>query len=553
MRLLRLLAAVIAAVLLTMPMAAQAQDQEQVKSFAVMPFKINGPDKYQYLSQGIQSMLVSRLNWPGKLEAMSKDAVSGLPTPASGEAATAALAGIKADYLVYGDATILGEQASLDVNVAGADGSFHTEAVQSDLSGLIPALQGVATKINTDLFKRPGQAEAKADDKPAPVNRMNPELLFNEQNANQEYYLNPQFRYAGGAETPGRWRSPSLRFSANGMIAADLDNDGQTELVFITENTVYVYMYQEGRLVEVDQLRPSTRIHMLNVNVIDLNNDGFMEIAVSSDLDENPWGLILNFKGGKLQVVQDRLRFYMNVVKLPPDYRPALLGQKKGHVSLFDASIHEVAYMSGGYTLGKKVAVPEDANVFNFCYLPQPGGDYRIIVINDQDRILTFTPRFDRVAETEDRYAGSSIGFEYPSAVPGLKGNPDEDLMMSYYIPLRLVTNNLDDEGGYELLVNKNVSIAAIFFPRYRSFSQGELHNMFWDGVGMSLSWKTRRIKGTVVDYGIGDVNNDGAEDLYVCVVTYPGALGVAERKTMLITYQLDLGATQSAAPKAEE
>lgn len=549
MRFLRLMAALLAAALLTIPTAATAQ--EEAKSFAVMPFKVNGPDKYQYLSQGIQSMLVSRLNWPEKMEALPKDAVSGKVLPDSREAANSLLGDIKADYLVWGEATILGDQANLDVNVAGADKDGFTESVQSDLSGLIPALQGVADKINADLFKRPEETSGAADG-PKPVNRMNPDLLFNEQNAAQQYYLNPQFRYAGGSETPGRWRSPSLRIVANGMLAADLDNDGTTELVFITENTISIYVHQEGRLVLRDELKPATRIHMLNVNALDTNNDGYMEIIVSCDLDEKPWGLILNYKDGKLQMIQERLRFYMNVVRLPPDYRPTLLGQKKGHIELFAPFIHEVAYMSGGYTLGKKVAVPEKANVFNFCYLPQPGGDYRIIVVSDEDRLLTFTPRFERVAATEDRFAGSGIGFEYPSSVPGLQGNPDS-LMMSYYIPLRLVPNNLDKEGSYELLVNKNVSIAAVFFPRYRSFQQGELHNLFWDGIGMSLAWKTRRIKGTVVDYGLGDVNNDGNEELYVCVVSYPGTLGVSNRKTMLITYQLDLSSPKPGAVPGNE
>lgn len=550
MRLLRYMAALMAAALLTIPVAAQAQ--EGVKSFAVLPFKVNGPDKYQYLSQGIQSMLVSRLNWPGKMEHMPKDAASGLAAPDSRPAAMAMLGDIKADYLVWGDATILGDQANLDVHVAGANDAFFTETVQSNLSGLIPALQGVASKINTDLFQRP--EEAATASAPEPINRMNPELVFNEQSANQEYYLNPQFRYAGGSENPGRWRSPSLRFAANGMVAADLDSDGTTELVFIDETTIRVYVHQEGRLILKDELQPSTRHHMLNLNAIDTNNDGYLEIVVSTELEAAPWGLILNYRGGKLQIVQERLRFYMNVVKLPPDYRPTLLGQKKGHIGLFDPSIHEVAYMSGGYSLGKKVAVPEKANVFNFCFLPQPGGDYRIIMVSKEDRLLTFTSRFERVAMTEDRFAGSSIGFEYPSSVPGLKGNPEADLMISYYIPLRLVTNNLDGQGGYELLVNKNVSMAAVFFPRFRSFPQGELHNLFWDGIGMSLSWKTRRIKGTVVDYGLGDVNNDGQDELYVCVVSYPGALGVSERKTLVVTYQLDLNTTNpSSAPRADE
>ena len=44
----------------------------EVKTFAVAPFTVHGPEKYQYLSQGVQSMLESRMNWPGHLAPMDK-------------------------------------------------------------------------------------------------------------------------------------------------------------------------------------------------------------------------------------------------------------------------------------------------------------------------------------------------------------------------------------------------------------------------------------------------------------------------------------------------
>jgi hypothetical protein len=111
--------------------------------------------------------------------------------------------------------------------------------------------------------------------------------------------------------------------------------------------------------------------------------------------------------------------------------------------------------------------------------------------------------------------------------------------MLNYYIPLRMVPVNLNKDKAYEVLVNRNISVAAQFFSRYRSFPQGEVHTLFWDGIGLSLAWKTRRIKGTVVDYGINDVDNNGTMDLYTCVVTHPGAMGFGSRKTFVVAYPL--------------
>ncbi len=48
-------------VLLVCALPAAAKDS---KTFAVMPFSVHGPQEYQYLSQGIPSMLTTRLAWP---------------------------------------------------------------------------------------------------------------------------------------------------------------------------------------------------------------------------------------------------------------------------------------------------------------------------------------------------------------------------------------------------------------------------------------------------------------------------------------------------------
>jgi len=60
--------------------------------------------------------------------------------------------------------------------------------------------------------------------------------------------------------------------------------------------------------------------------------------------------------------------------------------------------------------------------------------------------------------------------------------------------------------------------------------------------VGMSMAWKTRRIKGTVVDLGVDDLKNDGKRQLIVCLNTYSGAAGLSAEKTVIVTYDLDTG-----------
>jgi hypothetical protein len=103
-----------------------------------------------------------------------------------------------------------------------------------------------------------------------------------------------------------------------------------------------------------------------------------------------------------------------------------------------------------------------------------------------------------------------------------------------------LLPTNLDNTGNYELIVARPISIAADFFSNFRNFSQGEIHSLEWDGIGLNIVWKTRRIKGTIVDYAIADYDNNGNNDLVVCVQTYPGATGLKAKRTIVVAYPLD-------------
>lgn len=117
-----------------------------------------------------------------------------------------------------------------------------------------------------------------------------------------------------------------------------------------------------------------------------------------------------------------------------------------------------------------------------------------------------------------------------------------------FYIPMRMLAVDFEHDGNYELIVNKPISTASEIFDRYRFFPQSEIHSLFWDGIGLNLQWKTRRIKGSMVDYTIADANNDGIPDLVTCLNTHPGALGVKARKTIIMLYPLDMSQTNPGA-----
>jgi hypothetical protein len=523
------------------------------KRFAVLPFAVHGPDQYAYLGQGIQTMLTSRLKWAGRFEDLDRTLITQarVSTPVSREQAQAALAKLNVDYLIYGSLTILGEQVSLDMFITDRAGQTSPQAAQVPLDDLIPTLERIAENINSQIFGRPqiaqaAQAAQAAPQEAIPAAPLHPDLIRNEHGlARGPHTLSPAILYSGAAETPGRWRSQSLPFSSLGMVVGDADGNGKNEIFVLTDNKVMAYHVLENRLMPLAEYTAPIRFQCLNINLLDINRDGIQEIIVSAIMEESPLSFVLNFVDGKFTLVEERIPFYLNVVRMPPEYSPTLIGQRKGQQQPFDGNVHEVLRMGGKLELGRMINLPREANVFNFAYLPQDN-DYKLIIADKSDRLRIYSSQNAFQAVTDESYAGSALGLMMDPSLPGIKQDPDGDYLEFYYIPSRLVPVNLSPKGErWDLLVNRNISMAAQFFARYRYFPQGEIHALFWDGINLNINWKTQRIRGTVVDYGLADMMNDGGTELFVLVNTHPGVTGFTERRTIILSYTLNLEGLQ--------
>ena len=105
MRLIRMCALLLAALCLYQPAWAQTK----AKTFAVLPMKVLGPEKYAYLGPAIQTMLTSRLTWAGRLVPMDKSRLDAAhpAQPASVSDGLNTVQSLGVDYLVWGTVSIV--------------------------------------------------------------------------------------------------------------------------------------------------------------------------------------------------------------------------------------------------------------------------------------------------------------------------------------------------------------------------------------------------------------------------------------------------------------
>lgn len=534
-----------AVVMALMVLLATATTAVAAKTFTIAPFTVNGPSSYKYLEQSIPQMFASRLFWKGQFEQAAKPGTTQRLAPADEAAADKARAAAGADYVIWGSVTVLGDNCSVDVRVRDTAGKTWPLSRESNINRLIPDLRQLSDAINAEVFQIPQAKPSTSRAQQAePVNQMNPGLIRNETTGG-EVYINPQFRYAGGNADDSRLRSQTLPYASVGMEVCDADGDGQKEIFILSERHLRAYRFDaENQLTPLGDFEFPAAQEALSIRSMDIDHTGRNKIIVNAkDENEELTARVFSFDG-KLFKEEVRARgYYLNVVNMPPLFQPTLLAQRSNPPRLFMPGVSEATISGGQIKLGGKILLPKGFHVFNFAYIPA-GKDARdttkMIMLGEDERLALYSEKGTRMAATEEIYSGAGIGIYVDAGMPGM-GKEHVTQGETYYIPMRMLPVDLDRDGNYELIINKPITTAGLIFGNYRSFPQSEIHSLHWDGIGLSLVWKTRRIKGSVVDYAITDGNNDGILDLVVCINTHPGALGAAARRTMVIVYPLDL------------
>ena len=525
--------------------SAEAVAAQRV-TYLVLPFVVTGPEKAVNDARSLPQMLTSRLYVQGQMEPAG-EASANQSGVADEKTAERLRASARADYVIFGSMTVSGDMMSLDVRVRNAAGKIWPISHESPARQFLSSVNVVSNAIKNQVFGiNTGPSFSSQAHAPTPVNQMHPDIVVN-QDRPKDVYLNPQFRYAGPSDSDqSRQRSQRLNFAAVGMDVGDLDGDGRNEVVVLGSSQVNVYRFAGADLKPLDSFDLPKTYRTLLVRIF--NGHIIVNMVDGKSLAKTA---IFSFKGGKITPVAQNLQYFLNVVRLAPSFENSLIGQKSNPNKIFGSGVFRMQINSGTLVQGEPISLPASANVFNFAHLPGSGssdGD-KIITLTDKEKLRTHTMSGSRIAESDEVFSGAAVGFELRDAVAGL-AQSDSTQLPSYYIPMRMVPIDLERDGSYELLVNKPISTASSIFDRYRFFPQSEIHSLFWDGVGLNLQWKTRRIKGSTVDYTVADADNNGVLDLVVCINTHPGATGTSTRRAVVLMYPLDTSqVNQNTAP----
>jgi len=494
----------------------------------ILPFALQSDSDLSFLRKGIGSMLYSRLSLSGKATLIPADEVKAalqtIPHPIERAAAFALGSRLAADYVLMGNLTVLGDNVSTDavlLDVQKQAPALAFSQFGQNRGEAIGHINLFATQINEKIFgyrsasKRPAQYAGGSGAGYAP--------------------------YPHSAENARIWKSRKFKTEIIALAVGDVDADGNNETVFVSDNSIFVYRFQEGAFRKISEMPGKKFERIISIDIGDINKNGKAEIFITNIKEKEKKNLVrsyvLEWDETCFREIAEKQKWFFRVIDIPQKGK-TLIGQKIGMPpKLFSGGIFDLKWEGGDYVSDRQQELPKGIHICAFTFGDVLNdGMQRIVALDENDRIMLLNPDGKEEWSSSDRYGGSANYLEYPAE---LRDRERRDLTDHFYLPQRLHVADLDQDGKNEVLVVTNHDISKRLFQRFRVFDSGSIECLFWYTLGMQRKWKTQKVSGYISDYRIADLNNDGREELVFSVVkrgrNLRGMLG--NKKSFIVSY----------------
>lgn len=548
----------LAALLLALHFAVPTTGAAQAGRIAFLPFKANAPQDMGYLTSGISDMLASRLASEIGLTVIEKGvvekALAGGGTPAQKESLLKLGKTLKADYLVTGSLTALGSSLSLDAKVfdlaKGTDQSFYATAKSE--SEIIQSIDTLAWDIGEKIFahKRPASALIQPQAAGQTAGQAQPQYAT----AHPDRALSAgrtgrqggsPFIYPQGI-TGEFQKTQNLKLTLQYMETADLDGDGQDEVIFADNNSVQIFKRDATRLSKVGQISGKAGYRIHAISVADLDKNGKPEIYVSAADAKRPNSFAFEWLGAdKANYLFENAGWYIRALAVPGEGM-VLAGQRAEADKALAPGIFRLTLGSGALKAGSAMEIPAGVNLFEFTIADLDNdGSREIIAIDQYDRLQVLRAGGTVLWKSDDSYGGTTRfigGMEATKAHELTTNEKDERI----YIPSRIIVYDVNGDGLQDVILNKNLSSASRVFKNLKNYPSGEIHALTWNGLALAELWRTRKIDGYIVDYLLRPNPDKKGAELLVGLSLNSGALDMfSEQTSTMLIYQLDFSKKQ--------
>ena len=530
----------------------------QTETLVILPFKIHSDRDLTFLQKGIVDMLTSRLSGGSDKVTLIdrqkvREAMSGQADVDGVAAARAVGVQLKADQVLYGSLTVLGDTVSIDARVlemAVGDAPTPFFSQTTTMGDVIPQIDLLAQAVNQRVFGREvapnltAAAQPRAPQPAAPVNpsRMHPEKLLNPDKGTPVASAKPTTPapVGGGFVTRSDdqrqaapyWRSETFKVLTTGLAQGDLDGDGRGEIVMVSPHRLQVFRYVEGQLTQIYESPKDRYHHYVGVDVADINGNGKDEVFVSaltSNRDSVQSSVLEFVDTDFTTLVEDSPWLYR--VSWMADGKPRLLGQKIKPGNPLSEPAFWLTWDGSQYTVRDQMTPANAGSVLGSAI-----GD----LYNDGTWAAAVSGLDDaiRVLSSRGKILGRESG-SYGSGMQkvnlGVTGRGDSEAVV--YLPVRLLIVDVEGNGRKELVVIQNKDTAGKKLEGLRLFEEARVVGFSWANAGLVKQWETRAIDGYIADLTLTDLDGDGQKELLAAVVEKAGGSFFSKPKSYLISF----------------
>ncbi len=476
-------------------------------------------------------MLASRLTSDGSIEVINVDGSSAAHISKSNDEAAAISTAekLKTDYVCYGTVTVTNENVRTDAwfvrtsdetslivfSQTGKNQGDVLQQVKAFAAEILTAL-GSKAPVSVQPLLQPQQQQATIDE-----SRRHPDTLWTGAVAAGSTPI--RMMTSDGKTEANVWRSLKFQAEIKSLAIGDVLGDKQNELVIINDNSVSLYRYAAGKLELIDEVAGEMDNTPIRVDVADINNNGRAEIFVTNLYKDKTLlkSYVLEWDGSKLVKIVRDVDWYFRVMTTPGK-KPVLLGQQRGMTELFTKGIHELAWQNGTYTASSLANVPSGFSLYAFSSgnALNEGKNMTVALTTDL-RLRVFDQAGDMEWTSSERFTGSGIYMPYPVDV---NDNNEEVRKRRYYLPQRISISDIDKDGKNEVILANNKDLMRNLLPNMRVFKNGHIECLQWEGLAFGLKWRTTDVSGQISDMAIGDLNNDGVDEIVFSVVEVTGS-----------------------------
>jgi TolB-like protein len=525
---------------------------DKISKVLIFPFNIHSEKDLSFLQKGIGEMLSTRLAFENKVMIVGKEE-AGIAAGKTDEK-TALAAGEKAgaDYVLFGSLTVFGESISTDAKFYDVQKKSPLVVINefgSSQGDVIYHINVFAAKINETVFGRKtvsSQAPAKQIAQQQPSDgaqdidsRKNPEEMWSKQSGIK---MASDEAYSGSGEPAAvLWKSKKFETKLKGIAVGDVDGDGKMETVFADDHNIFIYRQTAGKFEKIKEIAGKTYEFYKGIDVADINGNKKAEIFVTAVSDSGRViSFVLEWDGKDFKKIMDNEDWHYRVLDIPARGGKVLFGHKGGNASIFSGNVYELKWVSGNYISTNKEILPKGVNVYGFNYGDVlNSGQEMTLGFNDSEYLKLFNANGSEEWSSSDPYGGSSAYLEAPAEIESAKkGRDDKRPENRLYLPQRILVTDLDNDKKKEVLVVKNIDTSGGVFSRVRIFKSGYFECLSWDNVGLSPKWKTRKFSGYISDYTLGDIDNDGKDELVFLLVTQTGDSTLGDDRSFVVSWK---------------